>query len=1027
MSKKNRKRLLSVLLTAALIFTLALSSVMAQDEEHVRADKLSVGTEAVGDEETVGGFLDEEEVTPDEETEGTVSVDKINGAGSSVDDAAEETDADAADPIEEELASGIQTLSAADTADDEYGIQTLDYATQGDNDVCKIVDSDGDVVEDSGEQAYFSSISDAISAWGTTWDSSAESAKIVMTNDRTESLTIAEGVDVTLDLDGHTLTASSGRVITVNGTLVIDDSNTSGGDGGKITGGNLGDSGGKGAGVYVEEGASFTLNGGDITENVGRARYNSSSNYAYGGGVYVNGGTFTMTGGSISNNIVNRLSGANYGEGHGGGVYLNGGTFTMTGGSINNNQSRKNGSGVSVNGGATFTMSNAQIVDNVDNYGSGAGVDVIDGTFTMTNSTISGNSCTDYGGGVYVHDGSTFTLNSGTITGNTGNTNNGRQGGGVYVGSEATFNVYGGTVTENYNKSTLCNVYLSSGAYITLGATLTNSGGEEAEGLIGVTVTSTPKEDSPVQFTTAEESDTGFWSTTDLNYFFSDVGYSVSRNDEGYYLQFSDLTAEIFEKLYLSDDGGTTLYTEATADNYAQILSGASDWEALTDKVQVNEDLTNANSGTELTYPMLLEQAQAIADEVNAFEENYLMADSDGDLYTEATADNYAQILSGLSDWNSMSEEAQKAVNADLTAANDDETLTYEDLLAQAFQQAYLTDANGDGPYTVADADNYEQILSGAADWNLMSDDAKAAVNAALQEVSGDDSLTYDTLLTNAFEATYLSGDDGELYIEATAENYEQILAGKDTWDNMSDEAKAQVNADLTAAWQAAGHDGELTYEDLLGQAQAMEFEEKYLMADGDGDLYIEATPDNYEQILAGEADWEALSDEAKAQINADLTAAWQAAGNEGELTYPMLLEQAKALETANAFIYNYVSDNDVDNPYLEATVDNYQRILAGEDTWNAMSQAEQDAVNAILTAAWQAAGHDGELTYPMLLQWAKDLAAQLASGDMDDGMTDADGGVKTGDNTRLYLYLLLIAAAGAAASAAVAVSKRHV
>ena len=99
---------------------------------------------------------------------------------------------------------------------------------------------------------------------------------------------------VTLCLNGHTLTGTgNGPVITVNsGTFTLTD--CSEGETGTVTGGNA-KRGVYGGGVNVTgEGATFTLEGGNITGN------NSGS---CGGGVGMEKNNhFIMTGGSITNN-----------------------------------------------------------------------------------------------------------------------------------------------------------------------------------------------------------------------------------------------------------------------------------------------------------------------------------------------------------------------------------------------------------------------------------------------------------------------------------------------------------------------------------------------------------------------------------------------------------------------------------------------------------------------------------------------------------------------------------------------------
>ncbi len=811
MSKRNRKRLLSVLLTTALIFTLALSSVMAQDEEHVRADKLSVGTEAVEDEETTDGFIEEDvgEIIEDEVTEETVSVDKINGAGSSADDAAEEADADAAEVAEEEPEDGIQTLSAEDTEDEENDIMPLALTGSGTKDSPYEVSTADELTSaigkyTEGSHTWYIKLTDDISGsrytvGGTSTGSSASSNGHYIT--------------VYIDLNGHTITGSSSSSYAVaffcHSSLVLSNG-TIQGDGGESSYPLI-----RICGNCLDTADGYAV----ILDNV--TLKDNPSTGATGGITVQSGQNVKIQNGSV----ITNCSGTN------GSAVYNAGTVDMVDSTITDCSSSGNGGAVSNSG-----------------------------TFNMTGGTITGCSAAENGGGVY--NSGSFNLYGGSITGNSGS--------GIYVENDSTLTVFSGASVLNNATSNVC---LEDGALITLGEELSG------KAQIGVTTATDPTQGSPVAFTVAEGDSTSYYATS-ATYFTSDKGYAIHVNYDATKDYLEQYIPSEFEQKYLidPDDTYTPLYTETTSDNAAQILSGIDDWNALSEdeQAEINADLTAANSGEELTYPMLL---------ARAFEQTYL-SDEDGNLYTQATVDNYEQILSGAEDWDRMTQEERDLVNSALTEANGGVPLTYDDLLEQA-----------------------------------------RAIETA-----------------NEFIYNYVSDNDVDNpYLEATVDNYQRILSGEDTWNAMSQLEQDAVNAILTTAWQAAGHDG--------------------------------------------------------------------------ELTYPMLLEQAKALETANEFIYNYVSDNDVDNPYLEATVDNYQRILSGEDTWNAMSQLEQDAVNAILTAAWQAAGNEGELTYPMLLEWAKALAAEL----------EETGAVKTGDSSRLYLYLLLIAAAGAAASAAVAVSKRRV
>jgi uncharacterized repeat protein (TIGR02543 family) len=104
-----------------------------------------------------------------------------------------------------------------------------------------------------------------------------------------------------------------------------------------------------------------------------------------GGGVYVtSGSSFTMEGGEISDNSANG----------GGGVVVNNGSFTMEGGEISGNSASSGGGGVAVYYNGSFTMSGtAKISGNSANFA--GGVYVYDSSFSKTgNSVIYGDNDT---------------------------------------------------------------------------------------------------------------------------------------------------------------------------------------------------------------------------------------------------------------------------------------------------------------------------------------------------------------------------------------------------------------------------------------------------------------------------------------------------------------------------------------------------------------------------------------------------------------------------------------------------------
>ena len=236
----------------------------------------------------------------------------------------------------------------------------------------------------------------------------------------TKAVTVNNGNSLTIDLNGHTLTAAAnsqafriqGGALTIEdsiGTGVIQGSGTVTGNGGAIW---MSSS---------DSNNALTLTGGTIR----------GFTATDGGGVYVDGGSFEMSGGTISAcNATNA----------GGGVYVSSGSFKMSGGSIEDCTAHE-GAGVKVyasNGKtASFSMTGGEIqncnTDGVSIYAIGSGTS----EFTMTGGTIEDNG----GYGVWVDNGSAV-MSGGSVKGS--------ERYDIYIGSRATLTVnntqVGGTV-----------------------------------------------------------------------------------------------------------------------------------------------------------------------------------------------------------------------------------------------------------------------------------------------------------------------------------------------------------------------------------------------------------------------------------------------------------------------------------------------------------------------------------------------------------------------------------------------------
>ncbi len=224
--------------------------------------------------------------------------------------------------------------------------------------------------------------------------------------------------------------------------------------------------------VKITEGASFFMNGGDISNNTLEHSGSSGLNSAVGVEGIKGSSTMEMTGGTITGNtaeyggiLVGTYS-TNYtmqnnfsNSAH----YYSKGILNLKGGTISNNTAAVLGGGIAVNGTGILTMDGGTISGNKAPFGGGIGVvDYLtsaDGkrfgearwrgffpaAATINGGLITGNEATmtavtsqitdpnaenGVGGGLYVASKEVY-VNGGEFTNNTA----GKQGGGIYVAS----------------------------------------------------------------------------------------------------------------------------------------------------------------------------------------------------------------------------------------------------------------------------------------------------------------------------------------------------------------------------------------------------------------------------------------------------------------------------------------------------------------------------------------------------------------------------------------------------------------
>ncbi len=280
----------------------------------------------------------------------------------------------------------------------------------------------------------------------------------------TTAVTVDNGNRLTIDLNGHTLTApENDRAFYIrDGALTIEDGIGTG----VIQGsGTVTSYGGNGGAIWMSSSDSnnaLTLTGGTIRGFTAK----------YGAGVYMGNGTFSMTGGAIQN-----CSATDGGLADGGGVYVSSGSFKLTGGTISACKANNAGGGVYVSSGS-FEMSDGSIEDCTAHEGAGVKVYASSGetaSFSMSGSGKIKN-CNQNGVSVSAIGNGTpeFTMDGGTIEGSSGY--------GVWVAAGSAV-MSGGSVKE----SERYDIYIGRSAALTVnntqvGGTVMNMGAITGQG-----------------------------------------------------------------------------------------------------------------------------------------------------------------------------------------------------------------------------------------------------------------------------------------------------------------------------------------------------------------------------------------------------------------------------------------------------------------------------------------------------------------------------------------------------------------
>ena len=300
-----------------------------------------------------------------------------------------------------------------------------------------------------GEKAY-ATLAKAIEA-------AQDGDTIILQRDLTENVTIESKQNLTLNLNGYTLTGKeeSAPVIAVNGSNNL-----------TVTGGTI--TGGTNGGIRIKNDYNTVVRLVDVTvsdnhtANCGGGIYlegpeaepTESEQFpvlALTGSTIISGNTADLDGGGIYAkharvNLNGKIVESNRSGRDGGGVYVENGSLQLFQATVKKNQGSENGGGIAMKN-CGFDIAVSEIYENEAKNGGGV---AILGSDTKSNShtiheavtTIRDNTAKNNGGGIYAQDAE-FQLTSPTIENNTA-----AQGGGVYA-NQSTVTVEGSTIQNN--------------------------------------------------------------------------------------------------------------------------------------------------------------------------------------------------------------------------------------------------------------------------------------------------------------------------------------------------------------------------------------------------------------------------------------------------------------------------------------------------------------------------------------------------------------------------------------------------
>lgn len=254
-----------------------------------------------------------------------------------------------------------------------------------------------------------------------------------------------------------------------------------------------------------------------------------------------------------------------------------------------------------------------------------------------------------------------------------------------------------------------------------------------------------------------------------------------------------------FIQTYLIDFESYSTF-EVDAQHYEQILSGKREWSILP------MDLKKIINAVLISYcgkgfEELSKDAEDLKNAIEQFLQTYV-CDKNGVVYDMVDSQNYRNILAAQQDWQGLSPKVKDGINQVWEQLDFDQLLNMAlmlDRTSKSFVKVYLSEKDGT-LYQEVTIHNYEQLLSGWNYWKKLSKDQRILIDEILQ---AEDVKIYEDQIMDArefehmfkaFVQCYVGNATGEIWTEVTTENYAQILAGEQAWEEMNPEEQEAVN-----------------------------------------------------------------------------------------------------------------------------------------------------------------------------------------------------------------------------------------